>query len=419
MRFVPVKSGETQGAASVFRVRELLIRQRTQAINAQRGHLGECGWVVPQGAANVRRLVAVVADEDLDLPEAARASLQVLTAPLAQLDGQFETLDAGIDRRARENKVARRLMGSARRCLKSSTGGICRWYGPSRTPRHRPADCHGHRHACAAAWSFPQGPDRRGGVTLGLAPRQHSTGGKQEPGATTTLSGHCVRQCPAGQRMGERSLRLLLIIGASSVIIKQHCHTAAREDAGEQAADAGPRGPCEQRAVTRHRSERIASGARSPAHANHGVRGLAPGADGECRDLPGAGHGGASPAIGRETPERKGAGSSLAQRSRDGIGRPGVQRCACEHAASIWTSGISLGPSPIGLEPMAPRWATARCLAPRTPCGPAAFHGRIMRPDACQPPTAHQIAPPPPSTRGGYTCCAKAWSGIHPVNPAW
>jgi transposase len=33
-RFVPVKSEETQGAAMVFRVRELLIRQRTQAINA-------------------------------------------------------------------------------------------------------------------------------------------------------------------------------------------------------------------------------------------------------------------------------------------------------------------------------------------------------------------------------------------------
>ena len=36
MRFVPVKSEEAQGAASVFRVRELLIRQRTQVINALR-----------------------------------------------------------------------------------------------------------------------------------------------------------------------------------------------------------------------------------------------------------------------------------------------------------------------------------------------------------------------------------------------
>lgn len=30
MRFVPVKSEETQGAAMVFRIRELLIRQRTR-----------------------------------------------------------------------------------------------------------------------------------------------------------------------------------------------------------------------------------------------------------------------------------------------------------------------------------------------------------------------------------------------------
>ncbi len=37
MRFVPVTSKETQRAAMVFRVRELLIRQRTQSINALRG----------------------------------------------------------------------------------------------------------------------------------------------------------------------------------------------------------------------------------------------------------------------------------------------------------------------------------------------------------------------------------------------
>jgi transposase len=52
MRFVPVKSEETQGVAMVFRVRELLILQRIQAINAScckhasgvtRGHLPEFG----------------------------------------------------------------------------------------------------------------------------------------------------------------------------------------------------------------------------------------------------------------------------------------------------------------------------------------------------------------------------------------
>jgi transposase len=54
MRFVPVKSDKTQGTAMVFRVRELLIRQRTQAINALRGHLSEFGQVVPQGAPTRR-----------------------------------------------------------------------------------------------------------------------------------------------------------------------------------------------------------------------------------------------------------------------------------------------------------------------------------------------------------------------------
>ena len=45
---------------------------------------------------------------------------------------------------------------------------------------------------------------------LVLTPRQHSTGGKQRLGATT--------------KMGERSLRRLLIIGAKCVIIKPHVH---------------------------------------------------------------------------------------------------------------------------------------------------------------------------------------------------
>ena len=60
MRFVAVKSEQAQGAAMVFRIRELLIRQRTQAINALRGHLAEFGEVVPQGAANTSRLIALI-----------------------------------------------------------------------------------------------------------------------------------------------------------------------------------------------------------------------------------------------------------------------------------------------------------------------------------------------------------------------
>jgi hypothetical protein len=60
MRFVAVKSEETQAAAVVFRTRDLLVRQRTQTINALRGHLAEFGVIAARGLFHVSRLVAVV-----------------------------------------------------------------------------------------------------------------------------------------------------------------------------------------------------------------------------------------------------------------------------------------------------------------------------------------------------------------------
>ena len=57
MRPVAVKSEESQAAAVIFRSRDLLVRQRTQLINALRGHMGEFGLVVLQGAARAKELV--------------------------------------------------------------------------------------------------------------------------------------------------------------------------------------------------------------------------------------------------------------------------------------------------------------------------------------------------------------------------
>ena len=45
MRFVSVKTADQQGAAMVLKTRDLLVRQRSQAINALRGHLSEFGIV--------------------------------------------------------------------------------------------------------------------------------------------------------------------------------------------------------------------------------------------------------------------------------------------------------------------------------------------------------------------------------------
>ncbi|ASP20085.1 transposase IS116/IS110/IS902 family protein [Antarctobacter heliothermus] len=191
MRFVPVKSEEAQGAAMIFRVRELLIRQRTQAINALRGHLTEFGQIVPQGAANASKLIAIVENPDSSIPTDAIATLKVLVLALAHLEAEIGKLDAEIARRAKENDVARRLM---------TIPGIGPLIATAIAVLAPPPETF-RKARDFAAW-------------LGLVPRQHSTGGKQRLGATT--------------RMGERSLRRLLIIGANSVIIKRHVHAAAK-----------------------------------------------------------------------------------------------------------------------------------------------------------------------------------------------
>jgi transposase len=191
MRFVPVKGEEVQGAAMVFRVRELLIRQRTQAINALRGHLTEFGQIVSQGAANTSKLIAIVENPDSGIPADAIATLKLLVLALAHLETEIGKLNAEIARRAKENDVARRLM---------TIPGIGPLIATAIAVLAPPPESF-RKARDFAAW-------------LGLVPRQHSTGGKQRLGATT--------------RMGEQSLRRLLIIGANSVIIKRHVHATAK-----------------------------------------------------------------------------------------------------------------------------------------------------------------------------------------------
>ena len=110
MRFVVVKSQEAQAAAIVFRTRDLLVRQRTQAINALRGHLAEFGVIAAKGVPNLPKLIAIVEDPGADLPEVARIILTVLAGQLRALDERVAVLDREIARRAKEDPVARRLM---------------------------------------------------------------------------------------------------------------------------------------------------------------------------------------------------------------------------------------------------------------------------------------------------------------------
>ncbi len=69
MRFVRVKSAEQQGRLMLHRARDLLMRQRTQLINALRAHMAELGIVAAQGREGIKEPLRIIASgEDARLP---------------------------------------------------------------------------------------------------------------------------------------------------------------------------------------------------------------------------------------------------------------------------------------------------------------------------------------------------------------
>jgi transposase len=181
MRFVAPKSEQAQAAAVVFRARDLLVKQRTQIINALWGHLTEFGIVVAKGPAHVPQLVRADEDGAEAIPELARPILQGLIEMLQALDHRIAGLDREIAQRAKEDETARRLMT---------------------IPGVGPVTATALAALAPPAETFKRGRDFAAWV--GLTPLQHSTGGKQKLGATS--------------KMGERTLRRLLILGASGVL---------------------------------------------------------------------------------------------------------------------------------------------------------------------------------------------------------
>jgi transposase len=181
MRFVAVKGEEQQAAAVVFRARDLLVRQRTQIINAIRGHLAEFGMVVAKGPFHVAKLVAAIEDNHAGVPAMAQPILRLLADQLRSLDERVVVLDRELARRAREDEEAKRL---------------------TTIPGIGPITATALVALAPAAQAFKRGRDFA--AWLGLTPLQRSTGGKQKLGETS--------------RMGERTLRRLLITGASATV---------------------------------------------------------------------------------------------------------------------------------------------------------------------------------------------------------
>ena len=92
MRFVPLKEEAEQAMASVHRVRERLIGQRTMVQNMLRGQMAEFGFVAPKGPWHVKELVARLADP-ASLPEVLRQVLLGVVEVLAALDRQIAAID--------------------------------------------------------------------------------------------------------------------------------------------------------------------------------------------------------------------------------------------------------------------------------------------------------------------------------------
>ena len=181
MRFVAVKTEEQQAGAMVFRARDLLVRQRTQLINALRGHLAEYGIVAAQGAAHLKTLKAALEAPEVELPATVRDIARLYLDQIARCAEKL--------RNSRRPSAARPPRQRRRRACRPCPGS-----GRSARWRSRPS-----RRRCR---SSARGRDFA--AWLGLVPRQKSTGGKQILGRTS--------------KMGQRDIRRLLIIGAMAVV---------------------------------------------------------------------------------------------------------------------------------------------------------------------------------------------------------
>lgn len=190
MRFVAVKSVAQQDAQATHRIRAELIKQRTALVNQIRGLVGEYGIIAPVGIMQLRRAVPCwLEDAENGLTETFRVQLAEMYEDLQHIDDRVDEQDARIIRQAQEDPIAQRLL-------------TLRGVGPLTATALAGALGDGS--------AFDKGRDFA--ASIGLTPRQNSSGGKER------LLGISKR--------GDSYLRKLLVHGARSVIR----HATHRDD---------------------------------------------------------------------------------------------------------------------------------------------------------------------------------------------
>jgi transposase len=180
MRFVPVKSEESQATLMLHKTRELLVKQKTMSVNSLRHHLAEFGIIAAKGIGRVSDLLELAA-KDATLPSAARGAAKVLAAQIADLDKLLEAL---------EEEIAAAHAGSETSRLLIEVPGIGKLIATAIVANVPDPDM------------FKKGRDFA--AWLGLTPRQNSSGGKLTLGAIT--------------KQGNRYIRKLLVLAATSLL---------------------------------------------------------------------------------------------------------------------------------------------------------------------------------------------------------
>jgi len=194
MRFVAVKTVEQQDVQALHRIRQSIVKARTAQANQIRGLLGEYGIVIPAGIANLRRHIpALLEDAENGLTARFRIWLSDLYRELRALDERVQRCTREVLVLFRADEACQRI-GAIEGVGPQTATALVSAYGQAR--------------------EFSNG--RQFSASLGLVPRQHSTGGKPR------LLGISKR--------GDTYLRTLLIHGARSVV---H-HAAHKSDPRSQ-----------------------------------------------------------------------------------------------------------------------------------------------------------------------------------------
>ena len=189
MRFVPVKTTDQQDIQALHRLRERRIADRTALCNQLRGLLAEYGLIFPIGINVLRqRLPALLEDGENGLSDLFRRLLAQSYQQIKELDGHIDHYTREMGRQSQQNEACRRLQ-------------TIPGYGPIVAGVFHSTVGNGE--------AYRRGRDVS--ASLGLVPRQHSSGGKE------VLLGISKR--------GDRYLRSLLVHGARSVVIR-----AAKKD---------------------------------------------------------------------------------------------------------------------------------------------------------------------------------------------